>query len=69
MLITGLCVSLLCRSKGYWWLATVHSTMMEWSHAGAMVTINQLAPWFASLDEVSGQQDPTAFLLCVLRCE
>jgi hypothetical protein len=45
--------------------------MMEWSHAGAMVTINQLAPWFACLDEVimSAGGGKTRLHYCFVCCD
>ena len=42
----------LVRSKGFFWVATQHDSMLEWSHAGVLLAVGRLGPWFAALPEV-----------------
>ncbi|GBF99676.1 hypothetical protein Rsub_12370 [Raphidocelis subcapitata] len=50
----------LVRSKGFFWVATQHDWMLEWSHAGVLLAVSRLAPWFAALPEDEWPEDPEA---------
>lgn len=40
------------RSKGFFWLATQHDTMLGWDNVGALLQVMKEGAWFASVPEV-----------------
>jgi G3E family GTPase len=46
------------RSKGFFWLATRHETMLEWAQAGDMFRMKPAATWWAATPEDDWPDDP-----------
>jgi G3E family GTPase len=42
----------LMRSKGYFWAATCPDEGLSWSHAGAVLSVQNEGPWFACIPKV-----------------